>query len=46
MSIQEWSVLAVTIGFGVVFWWAYRPANRKNMEAHGRIPLDEEQDHE
>lgn len=37
---------AMTVAFFVCFlgwtWWAYRPAHREQMEAYGRIPLEED----
>lgn len=40
-----WLGSALTVTFCVVFagwsWWAWRPANRANMEAWSRIPLED-----
>ena len=35
---------ALTVGFFLTFvfwtWWAYRPANRENMDAASRLPFE------
>lgn len=40
-----WLMGGMTVVFLATFagwtWWAWRPANRANMEAAARIPLDD-----
>lgn len=36
-----WTVWAVLI-FAGIFFWAWRPANRKRFEKDARIPLNDE----
>ncbi len=40
MSATIFSLVAVTIGFGLLVAWVYWPSRRQKLEELGRIPLD------
>lgn len=51
MSYDDVRALCGTLGliffmvvFASILWWAYRPKNKKEMEEHGNIPLNEDDD--
>ncbi len=33
------SLLAVTVAFGGLLVWVYRPSQRQRLESHGEIPF-------
>ncbi|MEM8768486.1 MAG: cbb3-type cytochrome c oxidase subunit 3 [Pseudomonadota bacterium] len=42
MNATIFSLLAVTLGFGLLVAWVYWPSRRQKLEELGRIPLDGE----
>ena len=46
MSATLFSLLSVTLGFVTLLAWVYWPSRRRRLEAHGRIPLEDETQHE
>jgi hypothetical protein len=41
MSFATAAVVFVAIAFSTLVVWVLLPSNRKRLEAHGEIPLDE-----
>lgn len=42
MSMAEFSLIGVTVGFFVLVVWVYWPSRRERLEAHAYTPLDED----
>ena len=44
MSMQIFALLLVTIGFSILAYRVFSPANKSYFDAMGKIPLDESDD--